>query len=125
TAEHLINNAATFKCALYTSDATTSGYTKLWSAANNKNNSEFLFLQAVDPKSGLNPEQYNRGRTRQYFLPDLSGRGAEWETLATRVLYGRSNSRYFKPSNYLLTPIFEPSENTPDQRFAETFTYRF
>lgn len=125
TAEQLISSAATFQCALYQSDASRSGFTKLWDGANNKNNTESLFLQAVDAMSGLNPEQYNRGRTRQYYLPDLGSRGAEWGTRETSVLYGRSNSRYYKPSKYLLTSIFEPSENTPDTRFKETFTYKF
>lgn len=125
TAEQLINNAATFRCALYLSDASRSGFSKLWDGANNKTNTESLFLQAIDPTSGLNPEQYNRGRTRQYYLPELGGRGAEWGTRETSVLYGRANSRYYKPSKYLLTTIFEPQRNTPDTRFKETFTYKF
>jgi hypothetical protein len=125
TAEQIINNTGTFKCALYLSDANRSGFSKLWDGANNKNNTESLFLQAIDATSGLNPEQYNRGRTRQYYLPDLGGRGAEWGTRETSVLYGRSNSRYYKPSSYLLTSIFDPIENTPDTRFKETFTYKY
>lgn len=125
TAEELINNAATYKCGLYISDASRSGFAKLWDGNNNKTNTEFLFLQAVDSKSGLNPEGYNRGRTRQYFLPDLGGRGADWGTRETSILYGRSNSRWFKPTKYLLMDVFEPSETTPDTRFKETFTYKF
>lgn len=78
TAEELINNAATFKCALYQSDASKSGFAKLWDGANNKNNTESLFFQAVDAMAGLNPEDYNRGRTRQYYLPDLGDRGTHW-----------------------------------------------
>lgn len=125
TAEELINNASNYNCALYTSDETTSGYTKLWSGSNNKSNTESLFLQAIDESTGLNPEGWNRGRTRQYFLPDLGGVGADWGTRETSVLYGRSNSKAFKPSKYLLTSVFDPSENTADTRFAETFTYKF
>lgn len=125
TAEELINNPAKYNCALYTSDATQSGYSKLWAGANNKVNTEFLFTEAVDPTSGYNPEGWNRGRTRQYYLPDLGGRGAEWGTQEKSVLYGRSNSKYFKPSKYLLTSVFEPSATTVDTRFKETFTYKF
>nr|WP_294895301.1 RagB/SusD family nutrient uptake outer membrane protein [uncultured Pedobacter sp.] len=125
TAQELINNPAKYNCALYTSDATKSGFAKLWAGKNNKTNTEFLFTQAIDPASGNNPEGWNRGRTRQYFLPDLGGRGAEWGTQEKSVLYGRSNSKYFKPSKYLLTSVFEPSATTPDTRFAETFTYKF
>lgn len=125
TAQELINNPAKYNCALYTSDATQSGYSKLWDGANNKTNTEFLFVEAIDPASGNNPEGWNRGRTRQYFLPDLGGRGAEWGTQEKSVLYGRSNSKYFKPSKYLLTSVFEPSATTLDTRFAETFTYKF
>ncbi|HSC55322.1 MAG TPA: RagB/SusD family nutrient uptake outer membrane protein [Phnomibacter sp.] len=125
TAEELINNPGTYKCGLYYSDATRSGYAKLFDGANNKTNTESLFFQAVDAMNGYNPEGFNRGRTRQYFLPDLGSRGAEWGTRETSILYGRSNSRWFKPSSYLLTQIFAPDANTPDTRFAETFTYKF
>jgi hypothetical protein len=55
TAEQIINNTGTFKCALYLSDANRSGFSKLWDGANNKNNTESLFLQAIDATSGLNP----------------------------------------------------------------------
>ncbi|MCD0489343.1 RagB/SusD family nutrient uptake outer membrane protein [Pedobacter sp. MC2016-14] len=123
-AEELINRQAFYNCSLYLSDAQKSGFTKLWEGANNKNNTESLFLQAVDI-TGLNPEGYNRGRMRQYYLPDLGSRGAEWGTRETSILYGRSNSRWFKPSKYLLTSVFEPSATTSDTRFAQTFTYKF
>jgi hypothetical protein len=125
TAEELINNPAKYNCALYTSDATRSGFAKAFDGKNNKANTEFLFFQAIDALSGLNPEGYNRGRTRQYYEPDLGGRGAEWGTTETTVLYGRSNSKYYKPTRYLLTEVFDPRENTPDTRFANTFTYKF
>ncbi|WP_114782927.1 RagB/SusD family nutrient uptake outer membrane protein [Botryobacter ruber] len=125
TAEELINNQAKYETALYLSDNTKSGYSKLWDGQNNKNNSEFLFLQANDHIQGLNPEWWNRGRTRQYYLPDLGGRGAEWGTGDKSLLYGRANSRMLRPSKYLLTSVFTPVENPADTRFAETFTYKF
>lgn len=124
TAEELINNAAKYNTALYLSDNTKSGYKKLWEGSNNKNNTEFLFTQGIDP-GGLNPEGFNRGRTRQYYLPDLATRGAEWGAGATSILYGRANSRLLKPSKYLLTEVFSPVESPADTRFAETFTYKF
>jgi starch-binding outer membrane protein, SusD/RagB family len=124
TAEELINNQAKYNCSLYLSDATRSGFSKAFDQKNNKSNPEFLFLQAIDV-SGLNPEGFNRGRTRQYYLPDLGGRGAEWGTIETTLLYGRSNAKQYKPTKYLLTSIFDPRENTPDTRFANTFTYKF
>ncbi|WP_316784901.1 RagB/SusD family nutrient uptake outer membrane protein [Pedobacter frigiditerrae] len=123
-AEELINNQAKYNCALYTSDATRSGFAKAFDLKNNKSNTEFLFLQAIDV-TGLNPEGFNRGRTRQYYLPDLGGRGADWGTIETTVLYGRSNAKQYKPTKYLLTSIFDPRETTPDTRFANTFTYKF
>ncbi|WP_443936768.1 RagB/SusD family nutrient uptake outer membrane protein [Pedobacter sp. MW01-1-1] len=125
TSEELINNPSKYNCALYTSDASKSGFAKAFDGKNNKANTEFLFFEAVDAAAGLNPEGYNRGRTRQYFLPDLGGRGAEWGTIETTVLYGRSNAKQYKPTKYLLTSIFDPRENTPDTRFANTFTYKF
>lgn len=125
TAEHLINNAAQYGTGLYTSDNTKSGFAKLWEGANNKNNTEFLFVQAIDHTAGLNPEWYNRGRTRQFYVPDLGGRGAEWGTREGSPLYSRSNSRVLKPSHFLLTQCFDPAENTPDTRFKESFTYKF
>lgn len=124
-AEELINNQGTYKCSLYLSDATESGYSKLWDGKNNKSNTESLFLQAIDATAGLNPEGYNRGRTRQYYLPDLGGKGADFGAIERNILYGRSNAKQYKPSKYLLTTIFDPSETTPDTRFAETFTYKF
>ncbi|KDN54806.1 RagB/SusD family nutrient uptake outer membrane protein [Flavobacterium seoulense] len=125
TAEELINNPSKYNTALYVSDNTKSGFAKLWSGQNNKNNTEFLFTQGIDHVSGLNPEAWNRGRTRQYYLPDLATRGAEWGTGATSILYGRANSRLLKPSKYLLTEVFSPVESPADTRFAETFTFKF
>ncbi|MFC6099228.1 RagB/SusD family nutrient uptake outer membrane protein [Olivibacter domesticus] len=125
TAEELINNAANYNASLYLSDDSRSGFAKVWLGENNKNNTEFLFTQAVDHIGGLNPDWWNRGRTRQYYLPDLATRGAEWGTGSRSILYGRANSLLLKPSKYLLTNVFEPVENPADTRFAETFTYKF
>jgi len=125
TAEELINNPIKYNTALYLSDNSKSGFAKLWSGQNNKNNTEFLFTQGIDYVSGLNPEAFNRGRTRQYYLPDLVTRGAEWGTSATSILYGRANSRLLKPSKYLLMDVFSPVASPADTRFAETFTYKF
>ncbi|HEY1200064.1 MAG TPA: RagB/SusD family nutrient uptake outer membrane protein, partial [Niastella sp.] len=117
TAEELINKQSTYKCSLYTSDNSKSGYSKLWDGANNKINTEFLFIQAIDgTPTFINPEGSNRGRTRQYFLPDLSSRGTDWGATEKNILYGRSNTRRFRPTKHLLTTVFEPSETTADTR---------
>ncbi|MCW0481621.1 RagB/SusD family nutrient uptake outer membrane protein [Gaoshiqia sediminis] len=122
TAKELIDNQAAYNCALYTSDDTKSGYSKLWDGLNNKNNSEFLFLEAVDHEGFLNPDKDNRGRTRQYYLMDLKTVGAEWGTAEKNCAwYSRANDRGFKPTKYLMTEIFEPVKDPADTRFAETF----
>lgn len=124
-AEELISNQGEYDCALYLSDATKSGYAKLWDGENNKSNSEFLFLQAIDYEGALNPEGWNRGRTRQYYQTDTRTVGSPWGTIEKSLIYGRANSRSYKPTKYLLTTVFEPSENTPDTRFENTFFYKY
>jgi hypothetical protein len=124
-AEELIKNPDKYECELYTSDATKSGFTKLWDGDNNKNNKEFLFLEAIDHINGLNPETWNRGRTRQYYEADIRTVGAEWGMTERSPVYGRANTRFFKPTKYLLTQIFDPLENTPDTRFENTFYYKY
>lgn len=125
-AEELINNSGKYGCALYTSDANESGFTKLWKDENNKTNSEFLFIEAVDASTSYaNPEGSNRGRTRQYYLMDLKGVGSAWGTQESDTWLGRANSRSFKPTKYLMTEVFDPQENTPDTRYANTFTYKY
>lgn len=122
TARELIDNQSDYNCALYTSDATESGYTKLWDGENNKENTEFLFIECVDEDGFYNPDGSNRGRTRQYYLMDLKTVGAEWGTSESYCAwYGRANDRGFKPSKYLLTDIFEDEEDPADTRFNETF----
>ncbi|WP_372772527.1 RagB/SusD family nutrient uptake outer membrane protein [Mangrovibacterium sp.] len=122
TAKELIDNQSTYNCALYTSDGTKSGYSKLWDGINNKNNPEFLFLEAIDHEGFLNPDGDNRGRTRQYYLMDLKTVGAEWGTAEKNCAwYSRANDRGFKPTKYLMTEIFEPVMDPADTRFGETF----
>lgn len=125
-AEELINNQSKYNCALYKSDDNQSGYAKLWAEENNKANSEFLFLEAIEEVDyALNPEGNNRGRTRQYYLMDLRTVGAVWGTIEREINMGRANSRSFKPTKYLMTEIFDPRENTPDTRYANTFFYKY
>ncbi len=125
-AEELINNQSEYGCALYTSENTISGYSKLWAGENNKGNSEFLFSEYVDYESGYNPEGWNRGRTRQYYLMDLKSVGANWGTTEKYCAWmGRANSRGFKPTKYLLTEVFTPEEDPVDTRFDETFFTKY
>jgi starch-binding outer membrane protein, SusD/RagB family len=122
TAKELIDNQSEYGCALYTSDDTKSGYAKLWDGENNKVNTEFLFIEAVDHETFFNPDGSNRGRTRQYYLMDLRNVGAEWGTTEKGCAwYSRANDRGFKPSKYLLTEVFEPVQDPADTRFDETF----
>ena len=122
TAQELIDNQTEYGCALYTSDDSISGYSKLWDGENNKGNTEFLFLEAVDHENFLNPDGSNRGRTRQYFLMDLKTVGAEWGTSEKYCAwYGRANDRGFKPTKYCLTEIFDSVSDPVDTRFDETF----
>lgn len=125
-AQELINNPSEYNCSLYTSDDNESGFAKLWKDENNKNNSEFLFVEAIDASTNYaNPEGTNRGRTRQYYLMDLKGVGSAWGTQESDTWLGRANSRSFKPTKYLMTGVFDPSENTPDTRYANTFIYKY
>lgn len=120
-AEELIEHGDKYGVALYKSDGQKSGFAKLWAGENNKENTEFCFFEAVDHVSGFNPDNFNRGRTRQYYLMDCKTVGKTWGTQENDAWLSRANSRSFKPSKYLLTEIFEPSKNTPDTRFSESF----
>lgn len=122
TAEELINNASTHGIALWTSTADKSGYAQLWDGDNNKGNKEFIFVEANDEDGGANPDGFNRGRTRQYYLMDLKTVGAHWGTTEKNCAwYGRANDRGFRPTKYLLTEIFEPVKDPADTRFENTF----
>lgn len=124
-AEELINNGGAYGVSLYQSDAEESGFAKLWDGQNNKNNTEFLFLEAVDATEARNPEGWNRGRTRQYYLMDARTTGAPWGTQENDAWLGRANSRNFKPTKYLLTELFEPVADPADTRFKETFFFEY
>ncbi|MDR0811947.1 MAG: RagB/SusD family nutrient uptake outer membrane protein [Paludibacter sp.] len=124
-AKELIDNQNKYGIALYQSDANQSGFAKLWDGKNNKNNTEFLFLEAVDYTDAKNPEGWNRGRTRQYYVMDCRTVGAVWGTQESDAWLSRANTRNFKPTKYLLTEIFPPVENSADTRFAETFFYQY
>jgi hypothetical protein len=124
-AKELIDNPAKYGVALYTGNATQSGFAQLWSGANNKNNSEFLFFESIDHVGGKNPEAFNRGRTRQYYVTDVRTIGAVWGTQESDPWLSRANSRSFKPTKYLLTNLFPPVKDPADTRFAETFFYEY
>lgn len=124
-AKELIENPNKYGIALYTSDANQSGFEKLWAGANNKNNKEYLFLEAIDHEGFKNPEGSNRGRTRQYYLADLKTVGAVWGTQEKDTYYSRANARNYKPTKYLLTSIFPAVKNPADTRFATTFFYEY
>lgn len=122
TAKELIDNAAKYNCGLWTSNATKSGYAQLWAGANNKGNKEFLFFEAIDETDYKNPEESNRGRTRQFYEMDLKTVGAAWGTTEKNCAwYGRANNRGFKPTKYLLTKVFAPVKDPADSRFENTF----
>ncbi len=124
-AQELINNQGKYGIGLWLSDANESGFAKLWAGENNKDNKEFIFLEAVDHVDFKNPATKNRGRTRQYYLPDLQAVGKPWGTQESDTWYGRANTRTFKPTKYLLTEIFEPVPDPADTRFANTFFYEY
>ncbi len=120
-AKELIDNQSKYNCALYTSDAEKSGYAKLWDGDNNKNNTEFLFIEAIDEAGDKNPAGSNRGRTRQFYEMRLQNFTAWGLAEKNCAWYGRSNNRGLKPTKYLLTTIFEPVKDPADTRFDNTF----
>lgn len=124
-AEELIENREAYGTDLYQSDNAQSGFAKVWAGENNKDNEEALFVQVIDHAGALNPEGWNRGRTRQYFQADTRTVGQPWGTVERSRIMGRANSRYYKPTKHLLTEIFEPREDTPDTRFESSFFIRY
>ena len=119
-AEMVINSST-----LYTSDASESGSTKCWKDDNNKANQEFLFIEAVDHENGYNPEAWNRGRTAQYYAMKIESYSANFGVNSNGYRYRRDNTRYWRPTLYLLQDCFEPSETTPDTRFSDSFYYKY
>ncbi len=121
-ATELIDNQAQYNCGLYASTADKSGFGHCWDPENNKSNSEFLFLEAVDHINGYNPEGWNRGRTAQYYLMELPTIfGIEGDGMR----YRRANARIWRPTRYLMQEVFEPKEDTKDTRFADSFYYKY
>lgn len=110
---------------LYASDATQSGSTKYWLDANNKSNLENLFIEAVDHVNGYNPEWWNRGRTRQYYQMAIGSAAQDFGISSDGWRYGRANATVWRPTLYLLQTCFEPREDTPDTRFADSFYYKY
>ena len=110
---------------LYASDADMSGSTKYWLPDNNKNNQENLFVEAVDHVSGKNPEGWNRGRTAQYYEMPISSGAQNFGIASDGFRYRRANATVWRPTLYLLQSCFEPSENTVDTRFSDSFYYKY
>ena len=142
TATELIDNASSYDCGLYASTADRSGNSLAWDDDNNKDNQEFLFIEAVDHANGYNPEGWNRGRTRQYYMMSISSQAQNFGIASSGVRYGRDNAKVWSPTYYLLHDCFEPKvqksednqelinlaknpdDRTPDTRFADAFYYK-
>lgn len=143
TAKELIDNASNYDCALYQSTATQSGDDLSWSDDNNKDNDEYLFIEAVDHENGYNQEGWNRGRTPQYYQMQIGSQAQNFGINSAGIRYGRANSTCWSPTYYLLHDCFEPKmqksdaddselsalavsqETTPDTRFANAFYYKY
>lgn len=145
TAKELIDNRAAYNCDLYASTATRSGNSIAWDGDNNKNNKEYLFIEAVDHEGGYNPEGWNRGRTSQYYMMKISSQAQNFGVNGSGLRYGRDNATVWSPTLYLLKDCFEPKmqkadyddaelkglvaadkrDVTPDTRFADAFYYKY
>ncbi len=145
-ATDLIENAAAYGCGLYESTADKSGDAQVWDGDNNKDNKEFLFVEAVDHDGGYNPEGWNRGRTSQYYMMKISSQAQNFGVNGSGLRYGRDNSTVWSPTYYLLHDCFEPKQQksvstfnngelvglaanpedfTPDTRFEQAFYYKY
>lgn len=142
TATELIENASTYGCSLYQSTASKSGNAIEWSDDNNKNNNEFLFVEAVDHVNAYNPEGWNRGRTAQYYMMKMT-QAQNFGVASTGIRYGRDNATVWGPTYYLLHDCFDPKipksetnaelinlakdkvSRTPDTRFQDAFYYKY
>ena len=128
--------------SLYESTDEMSGNAQEWDGENNKSNKEFLFLEAIDHVNGYNPEGWNRGRTRQYYMMAISSAAADFGINDQGVRYGRANTSRVHPTLWLLNDCFDPKpgegdvantvytddkdrETTPDTRFADSFYYKY
>lgn len=146
TATELIDNASTYDCGLYSSTSDRSGNSLAWDDENNKDNSEFLFVEAIDHANGYNPEGWNRGRTRQYYMMSISAQAQNFGIATSGIRYGRDNAKVWSPTYYLLHDCFEPkqqksvkdfnngelvnlaknpSDFTADTRFEDAFYYKY
>lgn len=143
TAKELIDNAATYQCGLYASTATKSGNAQVWDGENNKNNKEFLFIEAVDHENGYNPEGWNRGRSSQYYMMKIGSQAQYFGVNGSGLRYGRDNATVWSPTLYLLKDCFEPKlpktekesmlvdlalnpdDRTADTRFEDAFYYKY
>lgn len=143
TAKELIDNASQYDCGLYASTATKSGNAQAWDGDNNKDNKEFLFIEAIDHENGYNPEGWNRGRTPQYYMMKISSQAQNFGVNASGLRYGRDNATVWSPTLYLLHDCFEPklpkaetnaelinlaanpNERTADTRFEDAFYYKY
>ncbi|MDO4159446.1 MAG: RagB/SusD family nutrient uptake outer membrane protein [Prevotellaceae bacterium] len=143
-ATELIDNASTYDCALYSSTASESGDTQAWDGDNNKDNDEFLFVEAIDHVNGYNPEGWNRGRTSQYYMMSIGSQAQNFGVASDGLRYGRANATVWSPTYYLLHDCFEPkmqksiadndelvglalnqTDFTPDTRFENAFYYKY
>lgn len=145
-ATELIENAAAYGCGLYESTADKSGDAQAWDGDNNKNNKEYLFVEAVDHEGGYNPEGWNRGRTSQYYMMKKT-QASNFGVNGSSLRYGRDNATVWSPTYYLLAKCFEPKQQksvkgfnkvdelvnlaknpgdfTPDTRFDNAFYYKY
>lgn len=110
---------------LYPSTATQSGSTRCWLDDNNKNNQEFVFAEAVDHDEFHNPEFKNRGRTAQYYTMKIESYASNFGVNSNGIRYRRDNTRYWRPTLYLLQDCFEPKPDTKDTRFSDSFYYKY
>ena len=145
-ATELIDNASAYDCGLYASTADRSGNSIAWDDENNKDNDEFLFIEAVDHANGYNPEGWNRGRTRQYYMMSISSQAQYFGIQASGIRYGRDNAKVWSPTYWLLHECFDPRQQksipdfnngelqklaknpndfTPDTRFEDAFYYKY
>lgn len=143
TAKELIDNQTTYGCSLYASTASKSGNAQAWDDENNKDNKEFLFVEAVDHVNGYNPEGWNRGRTSQYYMMKIGSQAYNFGVGGSGIRYGRDNATVWGPTYYLLHDCFEPkmpktetnkelvglarnsADRTPDTRFSDAFYYKY